>query len=314
MSQLREATILLIESSDERADTYLQWLDDCEVMTAETEEAALSALSSDVDVVLLDAELTDPPAEKLLGSIRARGQTTQIGLLSGDHLSADIFRFDFDEYIPRPLGRTELRNTVARLTDHGAVDDAVATYLRLVMQRRQIEARRDETELATDERYRELTGEIAARRRQIASLLAEIDNPATEVDDGEASSVPPLNNSEPLGSHAAVPLYQTRAAEFYGLWFGAALTYGVGDVLSTLYATAAVPGLIEANPIVGTLLATSGLAGFLLLKLLVLLVLLSVSVQGARRQELFSYYWPPIVASGIGIVLTSWNVRLIVGA
>ncbi|TKX57045.1 hypothetical protein EXE45_17915, partial [Halorubrum sp. SP9] len=102
------------------------------------------------------------------------------------------------------------------------------------------------------------------------------------------------------------PLYQTRPREFYGLWFLAVLTYGVGDVVSTLYATVAVPGLIEANPIVGTLLSSSGLPGFLLLKLLVLFVLISVSVQGARRRERFSYYWPPVVATGIGLLLTGW--------
>ncbi|MUW14241.1 hypothetical protein GJ633_05890 [Halorubrum sp. CBA1125] len=108
-------------------------------------------------------------------------------------------------------------------------------------------------------------------------------------------------------------MYRTRAREFYVLWLVAALAYGVGDVVSTLYATVAVPGLIEGNPVVGSILSTAGIPGFLLLKVLVLLVLISVSVQGARSHERFSYYWPPVLATGLGVLLTGWNLRLILG-
>jgi DNA-binding response OmpR family regulator len=307
-----DATVLIIEADSEAVAEYAEWLEGYAVRTAADGERALDALDADVDVVLLDGELADPTAEELLGRIRARRPDCQIGLLSGVSVGDDVLRLDMDEYVPRPIDRDELRKTVARLVDHAAVEGAVETYLSLVARRRRIEARRDDADLADDERYRELTGEIAARQRQINTLLAEIgDSVAGESDE---TGAPPPGNAETTGSGAGGPLYRTRPREFYGLWFLAALTYGIGDVVSTLYATVAVPGLIEANPIVGTLLSSSGLPGFLLLKLLVLFVLISVSVQGARRRERFSYYWPPVVATGIGLLLTGWNVRLVIGA
>ena len=311
-----DATVLLIEADSEAVAEYADWLEGYAVRTAADGERALDALDGDVDVVLLDGDLADPPAEELLGRIRARRPDCQIGLLSGVSVSDDVLRLDIDEYVPRPLDRDELRETVARLVDHGAVEGTVETYLSLVARRRRIEARRDDAELATDERYRELTGEIAARRRQIDTLLAEIDDPvagaASDAADGDA--VPGADDASTADVPAGAPLYRSRSTQFYALWLGAALTYGIGDVLSTLYATTAVPGLIEGNPVVGTLLSSAGLPGFLLLKLIVLLVLISVSVQGARQRDPFSYYWPPVVATGIGLLLTGWNVRLIAGA
>jgi DNA-binding response OmpR family regulator len=310
-----DATVLIIEDDGEQAAEYADWLEGYAVRTAGDGEGALDALDGDVDVVLLDGDLADPPAEELLGQLRARQPDCQVGLLSGTSVGNEVLRLDMDEYVPRPLGRDELRETVARLVDHGAVEGAVETYLSLVARRRRIEARRDEADLADDERYRELTGEIAARRRQIDTLLSEIDDPVAGAGGDAVDTDAALGVDEaPAGVPAGPPLYRSRSTQFYGLWLAAALTYGVGDVISTLYATIAVPGLIEGNPVVNALLSSAGLPGFLLLKLIVLLVLVSVSVQGARQREPFSYYWPPVVATGIGLLLTGWNARLIVGA
>ena len=310
-----DATVLIVENDGEQAAEYADWLEEYAVRVAADGDGALDALDGDVDVVLLDGDLADPPAEELLGRLRARRPGCQVGLLSGTSVGDEILRLDMDEYVPRPLAPEDLRETVARLVDHGAVEGAVETYLSLVARRRRIEARRDEAELADDERYQELAGEIAARRRQIDTLLAEIDDPVAGTGGGtaEADAAPGVDGASAAGVPAGPPLYRSRSTQFYALWLGAVLTYGVGDVVSTLYATTAVPGLIEGNPVVGTLLSSAGLPGFLLLKLIVLLVLISVSVQGARRREPFSYYWPPVVATGVGLLLTGWNVRLIAG-
>ncbi|OYR59000.1 HalX domain-containing protein [Halorubrum halodurans] len=310
-----DATVLIIEDDREEAESYAGWLDDYDVRLAADGENALAGLDGDVDVILLDGDLSDPPSEELLGRLRARSLDCQIALLSGAQVGSDVLRLDIDEYVPRPLNREELRETVRRLADHGAVAGSVETYLSLVSRRRRIEARRSDEDLTDDERYRELTGEIAARRRQISSLLERIDDPVTRSGERPAD---PLGDDRPEGYSGADaddgPFYRVRSAEFYGLWLVAALTYGVGDVVSTLYATVAVPGLIEGNPAVSVLLENFGVPGFLLLKLLVFLVLISVSVQGARARERFSYYWPPVLATGVGVLLTGWNLRLVIGA
>ncbi|WP_256403028.1 HalX domain-containing protein [Halorubrum salinum] len=314
MSRDSDGTVLLFDPDPERASEYAAWLDAHAVRIAADVESGLDALDDEIDVVLLDAGLIEADPAATVGRIRARNGDCQIGLLSGDTSGLSVLGLDVDEYVPRPIDREELRETVARLVDHGAVEGALDRYLSLVERRRRVEARRDPEELDDDERYRELTGEIAARRSQIDTLLERTTGgtdgaDAATADDADArpaAAVEPSSVAEP-------PLYRSRPGAFYALWFVAALAYGVGDVVSTLYATVAVPGLIEGNPVVGGLLATVGVPGFLALKLLVFLVLISISVQGGRTRERYSYYWPPVAATGLGLLLTGWNLRLILG-
>ena len=318
MSRSIDATVLLVEGDRERAGEYARWLDDCEVRAAVSHEDVLDALDGDVDVVLLDGSLTDPSSEELLEAIRARRVDCQVGLLSGTSVSADVFRLDFDEYVPRPIGREEFRETVEYLTDRRAVMDVVETYLTLVIRKRRLEDRRDAEDLSEDDRYSELVGELVGRRHQITTLLSQLtedDGSAADGSrDGPDEAVGPGGRSSADPTDDVVPLYRTRRRGFYAAWFAAALTYGVGDVVSTVYAVLTVPGLIEGNPVVSGILELLGLPGFVLLKLVVFLALISVSAHGGRTHDRFSYYWPPVVMAGLGLLLTGWNLRLILGA
>ena len=109
------------------------------------------------------------------------------------------------------------------------------------------------------------------------------------------------------------PLYRRYPREFYGLWFLAAATYGFGDIVSTVLAVFADPGLVESNPVVSVVLAGYGVPGFLVVKFVILVTLLWISVGGARSRDRFTYYWPPIVATALGTALTGWNLWLLYG-
>lgn len=110
-----------------------------------------------------------------------------------------------------------------------------------------------------------------------------------------------------------LPLYRRDSAGFYGLWFLAAATYGFGDIISTLLAVVTAPGIVESNPIVAGVLANYGIPGFLVVKFAILLVLVWISVGGARDGDRFTYYWPPVVATVLGTGLTGWNLWLLYG-
>mgnify|MGYP006291599443 CR=1 FL=1 len=132
------------------------------------------------------------------------------------------------------------------------------------------------------------------------------------VDDGDDGS---RSRARALGGSAvsAEPRYRRYPVEFYLLWFLAAAAYGFGDVLSTVLAVFTGPGVVEANPLVAVVLEDYGLPGFLAVKLVILVVLVLISVDGARADDRFSYYWPPIVATVMGATLTAWNLWLLYG-
>jgi glycerol uptake facilitator-like aquaporin len=113
---------------------------------------------------------------------------------------------------------------------------------------------------------------------------------------------------------STLPIYRRYPREFYALWFLAAITYGFGDMVSTALAVLGGSGIAESNPIVAGVLREFGLPGFLVVKFAILVALLWISVGGARSEDRFSYYWPPVVATVLGGALTGWNLWLLYGS
>lgn len=300
--------VLLVENDPELVERHAEWLEaEYAVRTAIDGETALERFDADVDVVLLDRQLPDMSGGGLIGRIRTREGDPAIGMLVGREPDRRVRQLDVDEFAVTPLDRGAFQTLAAQLDRRRAVDEAIEAYLSLLDRKHELESRADTADIDADTDYRAVSGELFARRRQLESLLDRLQG----ADDDAAATVPEV---EAADSATIEPIYRARPVEFYGLWLVAALTYGVGDVVSTLYAVFGVPGVDEANPVVDALLGNFGVPGFLLLKLLVFLTLISVSVQGARTADRFSYYWPPLLASALGIALTAWNVSLIVGA
>jgi hypothetical protein len=106
------------------------------------------------------------------------------------------------------------------------------------------------------------------------------------------------------------PAYLRRPDEFYSLWIAATSTYGVGDVVSTIAFLTYVPAIEEANPVVALALDSFGLAGLVALKIVVYLLMLWISVVGARDGDGLLYYFPPVLLTAFGLYLTASNVRL----
>lgn len=321
MVRQTNSVVLIIEDDGTLANDYASWLPEYTVLIATDTDAVYDQLENDVDIVLLDRGFSETPSEEILSSILAHGINCQIGLLSAANTTNNVLHLDVDEHIPRPVNREEFRATVARLDDRHDVMQLVETYLTLVDRKRSFERRKDPSALEDDSHYKQLLGELVARRQQISSLLSQLGNGGSGADpDPSASNEHSVESPRTPGEVAEEvrtrfkPLYEAKTAEFYFLWLLAALTYGVGDVLTTVYAVATVPGLIEGNPIVNVVLQEFGLSGFLGLKLVIFLVLIWISIRGAQQHTRFTYYWPPIIMSGIGVFLTGWNLRVILGA
>lgn len=300
--------VLIIEDEPDLANRYAEWLNDAyTVRTANDGETAFWHFDTSVDVVLLDRQLPDMSGEELLGQLKESNVECQFAMLTGVEPEVGVLKLDIDEYVQKPIEREDLRELVGRLEERSAVEGAVSSYLSLLSKKRALEAEYGDADPESDPRYQSLTSELLARRRQIDSLLTQLDGSGVDVTD-VADAADAADNRE--GDRT--PVYKQRPREFYGLWLLAALAYGVGDVLSTVYAVFVIPGIQEANPIVDVLLANFGIGGFLIFKLLVFLVLITISVQGARTDDRFSYYWPPLVATVLGVGLTAWNLWLVV--
>jgi hypothetical protein len=103
------------------------------------------------------------------------------------------------------------------------------------------------------------------------------------------------------------------ADEFTALWTLPTLTYGVGDLLTTMTVAYAATAVAEANPVVAAALAYGGVTGFVALKLGVLFCAVALCVRAARANDRLSYYGLPALLAILGAFLTVYNLRLLIG-
>jgi hypothetical protein len=103
-----------------------------------------------------------------------------------------------------------------------------------------------------------------------------------------------------------------RDAPFVCVWVAALLTYGVGDLLTTV-AVVSSPVHAEANPVVGTVIAAFGGGGVLALKFAAIAACFGLSIWGGLRDDdPFLFYMPPTVLAVVGTATTVLNLGLLV--
>ncbi|MFC7137319.1 hypothetical protein [Halobaculum litoreum] len=101
--------------------------------------------------------------------------------------------------------------------------------------------------------------------------------------------------------------------EFSRLWFVATLTYGVGDVVTTLALIGYSDTVNEANALIAAAVGGFGEAGLIAVKLAVFGVCLAISLSSARAGDRVGYYLPPVALSFVGAFTTALNLRLLIG-
>lgn len=98
----------------------------------------------------------------------------------------------------------------------------------------------------------------------------------------------------------------------YGLWIGATLVYGVGDLLTTLTILTVDLGIDESNLLIRHVFTNLGVWGIVAMKLAVFVVAVTISlVVAARWQDRVLYYAPPIILIVLGGLATANNLYLL---
>lgn len=100
--------------------------------------------------------------------------------------------------------------------------------------------------------------------------------------------------------------------EFYWLWIFATITYGIGDILTTLTILTVDLGIDESNLLIRHVFTHLGGAGIVGLKLIVFFIGLAISVAAAELwHDRNLYYAPPIMLTLLGGIATVNNLYLL---
>jgi len=137
------------------ADAYAAQLSDrYEVATAYSGHEALDALTSAVDVVLLDRRMPELAGGDVLREIRERGLDARVAMVTAIDPDFDIIDMPFDDYPVKPATGEDLIDTVERLLTCAAYESHVRTFYALSSKHAALQATKAEAELENSEEFR----------------------------------------------------------------------------------------------------------------------------------------------------------------
>lgn len=166
-------TVLVVDDETKLADLYATWLsDDYFVKTANNAEQALDQLDETIDVILLDRQMPGLSGDAVLAEIRHREVTCRVAMITGVEPDFDIFNMGYDEYLTKPVSRSDLHTVVEVLLKRAQYDAAVQRYYSLLSKQASLQAKMDKDELLDHPKYQALQTEIEMIEGKLDETMA----------------------------------------------------------------------------------------------------------------------------------------------
>lgn len=173
----KRPTVLVVDDEQPYVDAFTSWLEDSyTVRTATNIRDALNQLDPSIDVALLDRRMPDGSGDQLLEEIRARGLGCQVAMVTAVEPEIDIIDLPFDEYIVKPVSKTELRDTVESLLTRSNLDQAVQDCFAMASKKVALENAIPPQELEDNEEYLTLVQRLADTEMHVDQMIEELIN------------------------------------------------------------------------------------------------------------------------------------------
>ena len=174
-----ETTVLVVDDDDDLADTYALWLESSgyDVRTAKGGDVALERLRPEIDVILLDRRMPKVPGDVVLREARERKGSYSVSMLTAVEPDESVADLPYDEYIVKPVTKSEVVDVTERLTLRNDIEDDLKEMFRLAMKQSTLEARDDTTMPEVEE---QVQSKIQAKQQSFEKKLNALDG-ATDV-------------------------------------------------------------------------------------------------------------------------------------
>jgi DNA-binding response OmpR family regulator len=172
------ASVLVVDDERPVAELYERWLTDAgyDVRVAHSGEAALEQVSSTFDVVCLDRQLPDKSGVEVLSEIRSREIGTRVTMITGVEPDFDIVEMPFDDYLVKPVSRSELLDVVSSLSDLSSYDSVIRQYFALSSKKATLQEMKPDDALDESDEYDSLVDKLEATRSRATAASAELEH------------------------------------------------------------------------------------------------------------------------------------------
>ncbi|MES3518264.1 MAG: response regulator [Natronomonas sp.] len=176
-------SVLIVDDDPQIVSLYAEWLDDYDVRTAQSGTEAIEAIDETVDVALVDRRMPNRSGASVVSEIRDRHDGCRIGMVTGVEPTTDIIEMGFDEYLVKPVSRTELIECVETLLSRSAYGEQLQELYALISKRAALEEEGvgspDPTET---EAYEALTQRIEAMREEVEATTTGLEKRDFEIE------------------------------------------------------------------------------------------------------------------------------------
>jgi DNA-binding response OmpR family regulator len=176
------ANVLIVEDDAPVRKTYQRWLSRGHEVTAVGDgEAAFEALDTETDVVLLDRRMPGVDGDEVARRIGERTCDCRVAMVTAVEPSADVVALPFDEYVVKPVGRSELAAVVQDLLERQRYSERLQEYYALTSKLATLRT-------TTPEELRRAP-EFDALADDLAALRTELDEASTTFSDSDYRAV-----------------------------------------------------------------------------------------------------------------------------
>lgn len=162
-------TVLVVDDDRKTADLYADFLDGYAVSTAYSGEEALDRLDETIDVVLLDRLMPAVSGDEVLQSVRARDLDCRVVMVTAVDPDIDVLDLPFDDYLIKPVSRSQIRDAVSRMHVRSACDGMIQEMFAIASKMATIESKMSLAELEASPVYAALGSEFDELRTEIES-------------------------------------------------------------------------------------------------------------------------------------------------
>jgi len=163
----------VVEDDRELADTYSVWLEpEYEVRTAYSGSDGLTWYDSSVDIVLLDRQIPDLSGMTVIQNMEKRDVNDQKAMLTGLEPGSDLAELPCDEYLRKPVTKSQLRDAVDELRVRSDLDDELQRHFTLTSK---IAALKNNDATDTADTVDALRREAEQTRARIEDQMSDLD-------------------------------------------------------------------------------------------------------------------------------------------
>jgi DNA-binding response OmpR family regulator len=168
--------VLIVEDEADLADMYGAYLaDGYDVEVVYGGQDAIETVSDEFDVVLLDRRMPVISGNEVLAYIEEEGIDLRVAMVTAVNPDFDIIDLRIDDYLVKPVSKTEMRETVRRLLKLDEYNEQMRKLTSKKLKRNVLKVEKTGAELEESEEFQRLSTEIESLESQIDDIAEDLD-------------------------------------------------------------------------------------------------------------------------------------------